>query len=100
MEMPVLVGVVLAIVLLISFSEWFYALVGGLKGLVLDDALYTYRIIGVSLMSIIFMVGIFWIIATINECPNEEKEGIFAGIKCEEYLSIKAATEGFFQTKN
>jgi hypothetical protein len=100
MEMPVMVGVILVIVFLVGFSEWFYGLAGGIKSLVLDDVLYLYRIVGVSLVSILFMAGIFMAIAYVNECPNEEREGVFAGLQCEKYLSIRAATEQVFQGDN
>jgi hypothetical protein len=100
MEMPVVVGVILVIVFLVGFSEWFYGLFGGLKSLVLDDVLYFYRIAGVSLISILFMVGVFVGIAYVNECPNEEREGIFAGLQCEKYLSIRAGAEQIFQPKD
>jgi len=100
MEMPVVVGVLVAIIFLVSFSEWFYGISSGLKSLVLDDVFYTYRLIGVSLVSIVFMAGVFLAIATMNECPNEQREGIFAGLRCEEYLSIKTVTQKFLETNN
>ena len=97
MEMPIIVGVILVIVFLVGFSEWFYAMAEGLKSLVLDDVLYGYRLVGASLVSILLMVGVFLAIATVNECPNEKREGIFAGLKCQEYFSIRASAEQFFQ---
>jgi len=99
MEMPIIVGVVLVIVFLVGFSEWFYAMAEGLRSLVLDDALYGYRLVGTSLMSILLMVGVFLAIATINECPNETREGVFAGLRCQEYFSIRATAEQFFQSR-
>lgn len=100
MEMPVVVGVILVIVFLVGFSEWFYGLSGGLKSLVFDDVFYAYRIVGVSFLSLLFMAGVFVGIAYVNECPNEKREGLFAGLQCERYLSIRAATEQIFQPKD
>jgi hypothetical protein len=34
--------------------------------------------------------------ALINECPNQQKEGAFAGLRCEEYMKIKVGTEKMF----
>lgn len=97
MEMPIVVGVILAIIFLVAFSEWFYGLIGGVKSLVLDDVLYYYRIAGVSFLSILFMTGVFMAIAYINECPNEKREGLFTGLSCEKYMSIRASMEQVFQ---
>lgn len=94
--MPVIVGVVVAIIFLVAFSGWFYHLIIGWKGYVLDDILVKYRIAGVSLLSFLVMGGTFYGIALINECPNEEREGVFAGLKCEEYNKIKVNAEKLF----
>ena len=97
MELPVTVGVILALVLLVGISEWFFGVATGLSELVLDDRFFSYRIVGASVVSIFLMVGMFVVIATVNECPNEEREGIFAGISCDKYLEFKASTERLFQ---
>lgn len=100
METPVAIGVVLVMVLMIGLSEWFYGVAQGLRELVLDDKFYGYRIAGASLVSILFMFGAFVGIATIAECPNEERVGIFSGLKCDKYLEIKTSAEQMFQPKN
>ncbi len=98
--MPVIVGVILAIMFLTTFSSWFYNFAKGLNELVLDDVFYTYRIIGASMLTIVLMVGSFYVISLINECPKQERAGIFAGLSCENYLQLKAGTDLLFQPKN
>jgi len=102
MQMPVLVGVILVVMVLIVFSGWFYHLVQGVREVVLDDVFFNYRVLGVSLVSIFIMMMAFVGIATINECEEREgeegREGMFASLKCEEYLSLKASTDELFQT--
>lgn len=96
MQMPVVVGIVVAVIFLVAFSGWFYHLVTGWGEFVLDDVYFRYRIIGVSLISILVMSGTFYGIALINECPNENRVGIFAGLNCEQYTKIKVGTEKLF----
>ncbi|MFZ3069153.1 MAG: hypothetical protein WA052_02440 [Microgenomates group bacterium] len=93
MQMPVIVGIVVAVIFLVSFSEWFYHLVVGWEDFVLDDVYFRYRIVGVSLLSILVMSGTFYGMALINECPNETREGLFAKLNCEEYSKIVVGTE-------
>ncbi len=97
MEMPVAVGVILAIIFLISFSEWFFSLIGGAKSLVLDDRFFGLRIFAGTVGSMIFMVIVFMGIAMVNECDNKKREGIFTSLKCDEYLVFTSATKQFFQ---
>ena len=96
--MPVAVGIIVAIIFLVAFSEWFYHMVAGWKNFVLDDLYFLYRIAGVSLLSILVMSGTFYGMALINECQNENREGIFANLNCEEYSKIKVGTEELFLT--
>ncbi len=96
MQMPIVVGVIVAIIFLISFSEWFYHMIEGWGDIVIDDVYYKYRIVGVSLFSMIIVSTTFFGMALITECPNEQREGILAGLRCEEYLKIKAGTEKIF----
>ena len=96
MEMPVIVGVILAVIFLVSFSGWFYNLVSGAKQLVLDDEYIGYRIVGTTIASFVFMVIVFIGIATASECKNDKREGVFASLNCEEYLSIRSSTKSLF----
>ena len=98
--MPVIVGVILAVMFLVTFSGWFFEYASGLHELVLDDRFYTYRIVGASLVSIVLFITAFYGISLINQCPKQERSGIFAGLRCETYLSLKAGTDHLFQPKN
>jgi hypothetical protein len=97
MDMPVIVGIILALIFLVSFSEWFYNLVSGARQLVLDDQFFGYRIVGTTIVSIAFMVVVFFGIATVSECKNEKREGLFASLRCDEYLSIRSSTKDLLQ---
>lgn len=96
MHMPVVVGIIVAIIFLVAFSEWFYHLVEGWKEIVIDDVYYVYRIVGVSVFSMLVIGSTFFGMAIITECPNENREGVFARLRCEEYLKIKAGTDKVF----
>ncbi len=98
--MPVIVGLVVMISFVVSFSEWFYQLAGGLKTAVLDDMLYVYRIFFASMASMVIMIAVFVGISLVNECPSSHREGWFATMRCDEYLSIKATADNVFQIKN
>ena len=98
MQMPIVVGVVVAVIFLVAFSQWFYHLVIGWQNFVLDDVYFKYRIAGVSLLSILVMSGTFFGMAMISECPNTERQGIFAKLDCENYTKIKVETERLFST--
>lgn len=91
--MPVIVGIVVAVIFLVGFSEWFYHMVSGWGNFVLDDVYFKYRIVGVSLFSMLIMSGTFYGMAFFNECPNENREGLFAKMNCESYSKIMAGTE-------
>jgi hypothetical protein len=99
MKMPVVVGVILALMFFVSFSGWFYNLVSGMKQLVLDDKFFGMRIVGTTIASFTFMIIVFVGIATVSECKNEKREGVFASLRCEEYLSIRSSTKELFQLK-
>lgn len=86
--MPVIVGIVVAVIFLIAFSEWFYNIVTGWKDIVLDDVYFRYRIAGVSALTILIMGGSFLGMAYVYECPNETRVGLFAKLNCEAYTRI------------
>lgn len=99
MEMPVVVGLLLSFMFLVSFSSWFYSLVKGARQLVLDDKFFGIRIVSTTIMSIIFMVVVFFGIATVSECKNEKREGIFASLRCKEYLLLRSSAKNLFKLK-
>lgn len=94
--MPVVVGIIVTVIFLVAFSEWFYHLVVGWGEFVLDDVYFRYRIAGVSLLSILVMSGTFYGMALVNECPNEVREGLFARLNCKEYSKIMVVTGKLF----
>lgn len=58
--MPVIVGIILALIFVVSFTEWFYNVISGAKQLVLDDEYFGWRIAWTSFISIAFMVAVFF----------------------------------------
>ncbi|MEK7064206.1 MAG: hypothetical protein AAB973_01165 [Patescibacteria group bacterium] len=100
MQMPVIVGMIVATMFLVTFSGWFYNYALGMEELVLDDKFFSYRIVAASLVSAVFFVMVFFVISIVNQCPNQERVGIFAGLKCEQYLKLKASADNLFQPKN
>ena len=66
MKMPVVVGVIIALMFLISFFEWFYNLVSGMKQLVLDDEFFGWRIAWTSFISMAFMVAVFFCLVALG----------------------------------
>ena len=95
--MPVVVGVIVALVFIFSFSGWFYNLIAGWGEFVLDDAFFKYRIISACLISLVLVTGTFLGLAYAYECPNEEREGIFASLNCDDFRRIKASAESTFR---
>lgn len=85
---------------LVTFSGWFYGYATGMNEMVLDDKFFNYRIAAATFASILFMVAMFWVIATVNECPNQTRAGLFTGLKCDDYLRIKVSADNLFQPKN
>ncbi len=98
--MPVTVGIVLAVMFLVTLSGWFYHYATGMRELVLDDKFFNFRIVGASLISVVFFFGVFLVISVVNECPNQKREGFFAGLNCEQYLKLKTSADSIFQPKN
>lgn len=71
-------------------------MVKGWGELVIDDMFFYYRIAGATILSIVVMCSTFFIAALVTECPNKQREGILASLRCDEYLQIKASTDKIF----
>lgn len=97
--MPVAVGILVAVILLISFSGWFYNLVKGWNEYVLDDVYFWYRIGSATLFSFTIMTLTFFGLAYASECPNEQKTGLAAHLNCEAYTKIKTSAEDVFKSQ-
>ena len=94
MQMPIIVGVILAIIFLVAFSEWFFHLISGIKEYVLDDVFFFYRIAGMSALSIGTICTTFVVMAMVTECPDQESGGKFLkGLSCQQYYNIKMVTD-------
>lgn len=88
MEMPVAVGVLVAIIFLIAFSEWFYFTLSGWNQVIIDDRLYKYRVFGASVISVMIIFATFWGAALVTKCTETERQGLFSKLNCEEYRQI------------
>lgn len=95
--MPVVVGVIVAMIFLIAFSGWFFQIMSGWNEYVLDDVFFKYRIVGATLISIMVISATFLGMAYAFECPNEERQGVFASLNCADYRNIKVSTESLFK---
>lgn len=89
MQMPVAVGVLVSIIFLITFSEWFYHTFISWKEVIIDDRLFKFRIFGATTLSLFVISLSFLGAAYISKCPQTEREGIFERLNCEEYQKIK-----------
>ena len=90
MEMPVAVGVLVAVIFLIAFSEWFYHTFVAWSEVIIDDRLYKFRIAGATILSVAIIMATFWGAAYASKCSNleTEREGVFEKLDCEEYRKI------------
>ena len=95
--MPVAVGVVVAVIFLVVFSGWFYNLASGWKEYVLDDIFFRYRLLAASIVSLVMITATFFGMGYAFECPNEERQGIFASLSCADYRNIRASAESLFK---
>ena len=101
--MPVLVGLILSVILLISFSGWFYHLVNALDQFVLDDYFFWYRIGTASAFSMMIMTLTFFGMAYVSECPELEKNvatPLASKLNCPTYNRIKTNAEEFFKKRS
>ncbi|OGD83807.1 hypothetical protein A2572_03900 [Candidatus Collierbacteria bacterium RIFOXYD1_FULL_40_9] len=88
--MPVAVGVLVAIIFLIVFSEWFYHTVVGWREVIIDDRLFKYRVFGATALSLIVIMTTFVGAAYMSKCPSTtESDGVFEKLNCEEYQKIR-----------
>jgi len=101
MSMPVVVGLLLTVMFVISFSQWFYNLFKGWREVIIDDMFLIYRVVGATILSIGIMFAGFWVIATVNECKEieVEREGIFKQLNCKEYWEIRTGAESLFSVE-
>lgn len=89
MQMPVAVGVLVAIIFTISFSEWFYQTFIGWREVIIDDRLIKFRIFGATILSLFVICLSFVGAAFVSKCPQSDRGGFFEKLNCEEYQKIK-----------
>lgn len=97
--MPVVVGVIVSLIILISFSGWFYHLVEGWHEYVIDDVYFWYRIAGATVLSFTIMTLTFLTLAYASECPGEKKSGLSEHLNCIAYSKIVISAEDVFKKK-
>ena len=98
--MPVVVGVILAVIILISFTGWFTQMFVGWQEYIVDDTFFGYRIAIATIFSIVIISATFLGMAYAYECPGEkltEQKTILSGLKCEAYLKIRTGAEELFK---
>lgn len=92
----VVVGVIIAVMFLVSFTEWFYHLALGLNEAVVRDVFWAYRIGTWVVGGLLFMGAVFWVLALNTECPllEKDKPGIFKYMDCDVYWQVRGVIEG------
>lgn len=91
-----IVGVILAVVFLVSFSEWFYHLVKGANELIPSGYGFYFNVFKFMAGGLSFMAVVFWSLSMVYECPKPNREGIFEYMDCRVYYQAKARTQGLF----
>lgn len=101
MNWTVVVGIIIAIMFLTSFTEWFYHLIAGTNALIAEDSFVGYSIFRFGLSGMLFIVGMFWILAMFYECPTpeEDREGVFVYMDCSLYRWVNNSPLGAYIPK-
>lgn len=96
MNWTVITGVIIALMFLVSFSQWFYELIAGFNAAVTRDIYVAYRTSLWVVGGILFMIGVFWVLAIVQECPdlNGDKPGVFAFMDCRVYWQANKLLTG------
>lgn len=79
---------------LVAFSQWFYVVARSINEVVDRDLYYKSRLVKWGVVAVVFVVGFFWILAYINECPDpEDNKGVFKYMDCKPYAVIRGGLE-------
>ena len=97
MSGTIIVGIILSITFLVSFSEWFYHLVVGVNELIPYGYGFYFNIFKFSAGGLSFMALVFWTLSMVYECPKPNREGIFEYMDCRVYYQAKARSQGLTQ---
>jgi len=91
----IIVGVILALMFLVAFSEWFFHLASGVNELIPSGFQFYTRLFRWILMAFLFMAMVFWTLSMVYECPRGNKrKGVFALMDCTVYWEIRARLVG------
>jgi hypothetical protein len=87
MNWVVIVGVIIALMFLVSFTTWFFHLFAGVDALAGGGPTRGFKLVTWTFWGLLFMGSIFWGNAMINECPTPEelREGVFVYLDCTVY---------------
>lgn len=88
MQMPVIVGVLVGVIFLVAFSEWFYNTFVAWKEVIIDDRVYNLRVFGATILSVGVILATFWGAAYFSKCNQPDREGYFEKLNCDEYKRI------------
>lgn len=89
MQMPIAVGVLVAIIFLVVFSEWFYNMFTGWKEVIIDDGMYKFRIFGATVFSLFVIVSTFFGASYLSKCKHPTPDTEDVQQNCDQYKKIK-----------
>ena len=91
----IIVGVILALMFLVAFSEWFFHLTSSVNQLIPSGFGFYSRLIKWSLGGLFFMAMVFWVLSMAYECPKgDRREGAFTVMDCTVYWEVRGLIAG------
>mgnify|MGYP001559088882 FL=1 len=92
----IVVGVILSLMFLVSFTEWFYHIAAGVNEVIPSGALFYPSLIRMVVFSVLFIGIVLLVLSLAYECPkgDDEREGFFAYLDCTLYWQIRAKMAG------
>ncbi|OGD79045.1 hypothetical protein A2368_00690 [Candidatus Collierbacteria bacterium RIFOXYB1_FULL_49_13] len=94
MNGTIILGVLVSLMFLVGFSQWFYVLALSMNEVIERDIFFRTRVFKWLGGSILFMFLMFWVIAYLSECRRPEQiSGIFRILDCRPYTKIRTALE-------
>lgn len=94
MSGTIILGVLVCLMFLVAFSQWFYVLALSVDEVIERDIFFHSRVLKWVGGSLLFMFVVFWVVAYLSECRRpEEISGIFKIMDCRPYTSIRTVLE-------
>lgn len=91
----IIVGVILALMFLVAFSEWFFHLATGVNELIPSGFNYYFRLAKWIGGAALLMTMVFVSLSVVYECPKGgDREGLFALIDCTAYWEVRGRMVG------